>query len=63
MAPKKGDALLWYNYDETGSLDPRAVHCALPVRSGQKWAANFWVSITPAELMEAPALQQSSLRR
>jgi prolyl 4-hydroxylase len=51
VTPKMGDAVLWYNYDADGKLDPRAVHCAKPVTSGQKWAANHWVSLTPEELL------------
>ena len=46
-----GDAVLWYNYDADGKLDPRAVHCAKPVHRGEKWAANHWVSLTPEELL------------
>ena len=48
----RGDAVLWYNFDQQGSLDPRAVHAALPIsEGGEKWAANFWVSVTPDELL------------
>ena len=32
ITPKRGDALLWYNYDEAGALETRAVHCAMPVK-------------------------------
>ena len=49
--PAKGDAIVWYNYDADGRLDPRAVHSALPVLRGQKWAANHWISLTPHELL------------
>jgi prolyl 4-hydroxylase len=51
VAPRKGDALLFYNYDEAGVIDPRAVHAALPVTRGEKWVANFWLSLTPVELL------------
>ena len=51
VSPRRGDAVLWYNYDADGKLDPRAVHCAKPVTSGQKWAANHWISLTPEELL------------
>ena len=50
-APRKGDAVLFYNYDERGVIDPRAVHSALPVARGEKWVANAWVTLTPAELL------------
>ena len=51
VAPRKGEAVVWYNYNEDGQIDPRAVHCALPVIRGEKWAANQWCSITPRELL------------
>ena len=59
VSPRKGDAVLWYNYDTSGRLEPRAVHCAMPVTKGEKWVANFWISITPAELLEAPSLNDN----
>ena len=59
VSPRKGDAVLWYNYDVSGRLEPRAVHCAMPVTKGEKWIANFWISITPAELLEAPSLNDA----
>ena len=49
--PARGDAIIWYNYDAEGRLDPRAVHAAMPVRRGEKWAANHWVTLTPTELL------------
>lgn len=52
VRPRKGDALLWYNYDASGCPDPRAVHSALPVGEGMtKLAANHWISFTPLELL------------
>ena len=51
MSPRRGDACIFYNYDPDGVIDPRAVHSALPVRRGEKWVANAWVSLTPAELL------------
>jgi prolyl 4-hydroxylase len=50
-APRKGDAVLFYNYDASGVIDPRAVHSAMPVIRGEKWVANAWVTLTPAELL------------
>jgi hypothetical protein len=52
VKPTKGDAVLWYNYDANGHLDPLAVHSALPVRRGHKFASNHWISLTPAELLQ-----------
>jgi hypothetical protein len=54
VTPKQGDAVVWYNFDAEGRLDPRAVHAAQPVTSGEKWVANFWCSITPEELLAIP---------
>lgn len=54
VTPRKGDAILFYNYDEQGVLDPRAVHSALPVTRGTKWVANQWVSLTPVEVRASP---------
>jgi hypothetical protein len=57
VAPRRGDAVVWYNYrSHDGALDPRAVHAALPVRGpddagGEKWACNLWCSLTPEELL------------
>jgi hypothetical protein len=51
VQPRRGDAVLWYNYDELGRLDARAVHSALPVLQGEKWVANHWVTLSPRELM------------
>ena len=51
MRPVKGDAILFYNFDEGGVIDPRAVHSALPVERGEKWVANHWISLTPTEIL------------
>ena len=37
--------------DANGCLEPRAVHAALPVVRGEKWACNHWISLTPLELL------------
>lgn len=43
VKPKKGTALLFYNLLEDGNGDDNALHVALPVITGEKWLANFWV--------------------
>ena len=45
IKPKKGKAALWSNvYNHNPSTgDPRAVHSALPVIQGTKYAANVWI--------------------
>ena len=54
IVPHKGDAIVFYNYDEDGVRDPRAVHSALPVTRGDKWVCNFWITLTPTELLSMP---------
>ncbi len=43
MEPRKGSAVLFYNLLEDGNGDDLSLHAALPVWSGEKWLANFWV--------------------
>ena len=45
VTPRKGSALLWYNHDENGAIDPFAVHAGCKVTSGEKWGANHWVKV------------------
>jgi hypothetical protein len=43
VQPKKGAAVLFFNYLPDGELDTSAVHSGLPVKEGEdKWAANYW---------------------
>uniref|UniRef100_A0A7S0Q056 Fe2OG dioxygenase domain-containing protein n=1 Tax=Coccolithus braarudii TaxID=221442 RepID=A0A7S0Q056_9EUKA len=42
--PRKGKAILWANMQSNWRVaEPAAVHTALPVREGVKWAATIWV--------------------
>ena len=43
VAPKRGDALLFYSQSPTGHLDPNSYHGGCPVLRGEKWASNVWV--------------------
>lgn len=43
VRPKKGSAILFYNLLEDGNGDDLALHAALPVTQGEKYAANIWV--------------------
>ena len=43
VAPKKGDALLFYSQQPDGALDPLSFHGGCPVLGGTKWAANVWI--------------------
>ena len=52
--PGKGAAVLFYNLLEDGNGDDLTLHAALPVHSGEKWLANFW--IWDKGLREVPAM-------
>eukprot|EP00937_MAST-01D_sp_MAST-1D-sp2_P005438 g5438.t1 len=43
VAPRRGDAILFYSQKPDGRLDPASLHGACPVLKGTKWAANLWV--------------------
>ena len=43
VAPKRGDAVLFYDVTPDGMLDEMSEHGGCPVISGTKWAANLWV--------------------
>lgn len=43
VTPKKGMAAIFYNLLEDGNGDDLSLHAALPVSSGEKWLANFWI--------------------
>jgi prolyl 4-hydroxylase len=42
VAPKKGNAVMWYNMLEDGNGDKDALHEACPVLKGEKWGMNLW---------------------
>ena len=59
VTPKRGDALLFYNHDEAGAIDPLAVHAGCRVLDGEKWGANHWVRVSqPAAPADTAASQQ-----
>ena len=37
VKPEKGAALMWYNHESDGSIDPFAVHAGCRVLAGEKW--------------------------
>lgn len=43
IAPKKGEAIIFYSLTADGGLDPLSLHGACPVEKGIKWGANKWV--------------------
>lgn len=40
---RAGDALIFFNVDEAGAIDPRTLHAGLPPTSGEKWLLSQWV--------------------
>jgi prolyl 4-hydroxylase len=44
VRPERGAALLWYNHDADGAIDPFAVHAGCRVTAGEKWGANQYAS-------------------
>lgn len=43
VKPEKGMAVVWENVDATGKVLPCALHAALPVKRGVKYACTVWV--------------------
>ncbi|KAL8601869.1 hypothetical protein ACOMHN_020604 [Nucella lapillus] len=43
VAPRKGMALFWYNFDPKMEKDFNTYHAGCPVLIGQKWIANKWI--------------------
>ena len=46
VKPELGAALLWYNHDAEGKIEPAAVHAGCRVLAGEKWGANHWVRLS-----------------
>ena len=39
-----GNGVLWAMNNKDGNqVHPKAEHCGLPIKSGEKWIANVWV--------------------
>ena len=48
VKPVKGSALVFQNtYENTKKRDPLSLHAGMPVESGEKWIANFWLREIP----------------
>lgn len=43
VPPKKGDAILFWNMNPNGSVDPKTLHAGLPVIKGTKWCLTKWI--------------------
>ncbi|HTT84128.1 MAG TPA: 2OG-Fe(II) oxygenase [Rhizomicrobium sp.] len=44
---REGDALLFWNVDESGSPDPHTLHAGLPPATGEKWLLSQWLRRRP----------------
>lgn len=43
VAPRKGDALLFWSQKLDGNIDPATSHGSCPVVAGEKWSATKWL--------------------
>ena len=53
---KQGEALLWSNIDNSGTLDGRTIHAGRPVEAGEKYGMNVWLRQRPIVDAEAAAV-------
>ena len=44
VTPSKGSAVLWYNLDRFGKVDPMTFHGGCPTMLGIKWVSNKWIN-------------------
>ena len=49
VAPRAGDALLFFSQHPNGTFDHRALHGGCPVTAGTKWVATKWLRDAPGE--------------
>lgn len=47
FAPRRGDAVVWFNLDGTGREDKRTLHQGCAVLEGEKWGMNVWLRQKP----------------
>lgn len=47
VTPRKGDALLFFDCDLEGQVDPLTLHGGAPVIKGEKWLATKWLRQHP----------------
>mmetsp|Transcript_48896 Transcript_48896/g.60110 ORF Transcript_48896/g.60110 Transcript_48896/m.60110 type:complete len:443 (-) Transcript_48896:87-1415(-) len=43
LHPGKGNSVMFYSAMNDGNSNDLALHAALPVKDGEKWACNFWI--------------------
>jgi len=58
VAPRKGDALLFFSSRPDLSLDLDAVHGGCPPRGADKWIAQQWFNLDPAQAVGADAARR-----
>lgn len=47
IAPRPGDALVFFNLDAAGNPSPHALHAGEPVEAGEKWLVSLWLRALP----------------
>merc|ERR1712166_46484 len=47
VAPERGMAVMWYNMEPRGLVDPFSLHAACAVEEGDKHAINIWIYNKP----------------
>ena len=54
VRPAIGDAIVFHNTHDDGTLDPRMRHAGLPVTRGIKWLATRWIRARPFDPWRGP---------
>jgi prolyl 4-hydroxylase len=54
ITPRTGDAVIFDNVRQDGTIDPLARHAGEPVRSGVKWLATRWIRARPFDVWTGP---------
>eukprot|EP01062_Namystynia_karyoxenos_P046764 TRINITY_DN35130_c0_g1_i1.p1 TRINITY_DN35130_c0_g1~~TRINITY_DN35130_c0_g1_i1.p1 ORF type:complete len:486 (+),score=127.79 TRINITY_DN35130_c0_g1_i1:60-1517(+) len=57
VAPRRGDALLFFSMEPSGQrVSPLSLHGSCPVAAGEKWVSQQWFRESPVDLLALPAL-------
>lgn len=62
VPPQRGGAILFYNHDEDGAVDPAAVHAGCRVLRGEKWGANHFVRVLDRAAARQPTADEDGAR-
>jgi prolyl 4-hydroxylase len=54
ITPRTGDAVIFDNVRQDGTIDPLSRHAGEPVRSGIKWLATRWIRARPFDVWTGP---------